>query len=301
MALNFSKVNFGYNIPKRTLIHKIKKTYPKINYNLKDINLSINSQDEFITILGHTGSGKSTLVQLMNALNIPSSGEVTIFSNVIKNNSKIKLKLIRQKVGLVFQFPEYQIFEETVIKDIEFGPKNFGLSETEARNVSLNAAKLVGLSSELLEKSPFNLSGGQMRKVAISGIIASNPEILVLDEPTAGLDPQGKKELLELLKMFNEKLHKTIILITHDMEVVSKYSKRTIVLNHGEIVYDGSTSELFKNKELKDKFNLDYPEVVKILIHLKETLSLDNIDPFKFTVEEAFDELKRVLGEKNEH
>ena len=299
MALNFSKVNFGYNIPKRTLKHKIKRTYPKVEYNLKDINLHIDSKDEFITILGHTGSGKSTLVQLMNALNIPTNGSLNIFG--VDINKKTKLKPIRQKVGLVFQFPEYQIFEETVIKDIEFGPKNFGLDASEAKKVSLEAANLVGLSSELLEKSPFNLSGGQMRKVAISGIVASNPEILVLDEPTAGLDPQGKSELLDLLKMFNEKLHKTIILITHDMEVVAKCSKRTIVLNHGSIVYDGATIDLFKSSDLHKKFNLDYPEIVKIMFRLKEKLNLEDLDPFKFTVEEAYSELKRVLGEADEH
>lgn len=299
MALNFSKVNFGYNIPKRTLIHKIKRTYPKVEYNLKDINLHIDSKDEFITILGHTGSGKSTLVQLMNALNIPTNGSLNIFG--VDINKKTKLKPIRQKVGLVFQFPEYQIFEETVIKDIEFGPKNFGLDASEAKKVSLEAANLVGLSSELLEKSPFNLSGGQMRKVAISGIVASNPEILVLDEPTAGLDPQGKSELLDLLKMFNEKLHKTIILITHDMEVVAKCSKRTIVLNHGNIVYDGATIDLFKSSDLHEKFNLDYPEIVKIMFRLKEKLNLEDLDPFKFTIEEAYSELKRVLGEADEH
>ena len=299
MGINFSKVSFCYNKPKRTLKHKLTKTYPTISYNLKNINLTIKPNDEFITILGHTGSGKSTLVQLMNALNLPTEGEVTVCGDIL--TPKTKLKPIRQKVGLVFQFPEYQIFEETVLKDIEFGPKNFGFSASDATVVAKDAANLVGLNPDLLDRSPFSLSGGQMRKVAISGIIASNPEILILDEPTVGLDPQGKKELLTLLKKFNEEYHKTIILITHDMEVVSRYSKRTIVLNHGEIVYDGLTSELFRNKDLKEKFNLDYPEVVKIMFDIKEKLNLKELDPFQFTEEDAFNELQRVLGDSYEH
>lgn len=301
MGINFSKVSFCYNKPKRTLRHKLTRTYPEIKYNLRNVDLQINANDEFITILGHTGSGKSTLVQLMNALNLPSEGSVKIFDKVIDSKYKGPLKDTRQKVGLVFQFPEYQLFEETVIKDIEFGPKNFGLSSDEAHEESLKAVDLVGLDSNLLSKSPFNLSGGQMRKVAISGIIASNPNILVLDEPTVGLDPFGKKELMELLKKFNEEYHKTIIIITHDMEVVSRYSKRTICLNHGDVIYDGKTSELFKQKDLKEKYNLDYPEIVKVMMQLKKSFNLVDLDPFKFTEDEAFEELKRVLGEEDEH
>lgn len=300
MGINFSKVSFTYNIVKPTLKQKIKKIKPTIQYNLKDINISINSNDEFITILGHTGSGKSTLVQLMNALNLPTVGEVEVFGDKLSHKTKVKLKPIRQKVGLVFQFPEYQIFEETVLKDIMFGPKNFGLSEEEAKTRALEAARLVGISEELLTRSPFSLSGGQMRKVAISGIIASNPDILVLDEPTVGLDPHGKKELLELLKMFNEKMHKTIIIITHDMEVVSRYSKRTIVLNHGDLVYDGATSKLFESDQLLSEFNLDYPEVVKIMFKLKEKFKLDELNPYMFTEADAYNELLRVLGENHE-
>lgn len=291
MGINFSKVNFSYYIPKKKVT---------IHYNLKNINLNIEGNDEFITILGHTGSGKSTLVQLMNALNFPTDGEVNIFGTIVKRKAKVKLKPVRQKVGLVFQFPEYQIFEETVVKDIEFGPKNFGVSNDEAHEKAIEAAKLVGLDDSLLERSPFTLSGGQMRKVAIAGIVASNPEILVLDEPTVGLDPFGKKELLKLLKKFNEEYHKTIIIITHDMEVVSRISKRTIVLNHGDVLYDGSTKDLFKNENLKTTFNLDYPEIVKILIKLKEELKLDDLDVFQYNEQDAFNELQRVLGDKHE-
>ena len=291
MGINFSKVNFSYYIPKKKV---------QIKYTLKDINLNISGNDEFITILGHTGSGKSTLVQLMNALNLPTDGEVEVFGTKITRKAKVLLKPVRQKVGLVFQFPEYQIFEESVIKDIEFGPKNFGLNQDKAHEAAIEAAKLVGLDDALLERSPFTLSGGQMRKVAISGIIASNPDILVLDEPTVGLDPFGKKELMSLLKKFNEEYHKTIVIITHDMEVVSRYSKRTIVLNHGNMLYDGPTSELFKNEDLKTKFNLDYPEIVKTMIALKEELNLEDLDVFKYNELDAYNELARVLGEKDE-
>lgn len=291
MGINFSKVNFSYYIPKKKV---------QIKYTLKDINLNISGNDEFITILGHTGSGKSTLVQLMNALNLPTDGEVKVFGTKITRKAKVLLKPVRQKVGLVFQFPEYQIFEESVIKDIEFGPKNFGLNQEKAHEAAIEAAKLVGLDDALLERSPFTLSGGQMRKVAISGIIASNPDILVLDEPTVGLDPFGKKELMSLLKKFNEEYHKTIVIITHDMEVVSRYSKRTIVLNHGNMLYDGPTSELFKNEDLKTKFNLDYPEIVKTMIALKKELNLEDLDVFQYNELDAYNELARVLGEKDE-
>lgn len=291
MGINFSKVNFSYYIPKKKV---------QIKYTLKDINLNISGNDEFITILGHTGSGKSTLVQLMNALNLPTDGEVEVFGTKITRKAKVLLKPVRQKVGLVFQFPEYQIFEESVIKDIEFGPKNFGLNQDKAHEAAIEAAKLVGLDDALLERSPFTLSGGQMRKVAISGIIASNPDILVLDEPTVGLDPFGKKELMSLLKKFNEEYHKTIVIITHDMEVVSRYSKRTIVLNHGNMLYDGPTSELFKNEDLKTKFNLDYPEIVKTMIALKKELNLEDLDVFQYNELDAYNELHRVLGDKDE-
>ena len=291
MGINFSKVNFSYYIPKKKV---------QIKYTLKDINLNISGNDEFITILGHTGSGKSTLVQLMNALNLPTDGEVEVFGTKITRKAKVLLKPVRQKVGLVFQFPEYQIFEESVIKDIEFGPKNFGLNQDKAHEAAIEAAKLVGLDDALLERSPFTLSGGQMRKVAISGIIASNPDILVLDEPTVGLDPFGKKELMSLLKKFNEEYHKTIVIITHDMEVVSRYSKRTIVLNHGNMLYDGPTSELFKNEDLKTKFNLDYPEIVKTMIALKKELNLEDLDVFQYNELDAYNELARVLGDKDE-
>ena len=257
MEINFQHVNFKYDN---------KQNYDTLN----DINLTISSKDEFITIVGHTGSGKSTLVQLMNALIFPSSGNLTLFGQKIKSKRNKPLKNIRQKVGLVFQFPEYQLFEDTVLKDIMFGPQNFGMSIDEAKESALNIIKELNINEEILERPPFNLSGGQKRKVAIAGILASNPEILILDEPTVGLDPRGRKELLTLLNKIHKETHKTIIIITHDMNVVANYSKRTIVLNQGNIVFDGTPKDLFNNKVCLKEYNLDLPYISKVAESLKE-------------------------------
>ena len=204
---------------------------------------------------------------------------------------------VRKKVGLVFQFPEYQLFEETVLKDVMFGPKNFGLDDIENR--SKEALKKVGISEELFSESPFSLSGGQMRRVAIAGILASDPDVLIFDEPTVGLDPKGKQELLDLLNSLNTIYHKTIIFITHDMEVVAKMSKRVLVLDKGEIVFDGSKDELFRNEEIIRDHSLTLPSVVKMLIKIKEKLNID-IDVYKYDIESAYNELRRVLGGQNE-
>lgn len=288
MAISLSKVSFAYE--------KIKKKEPR--YVLRDVNLNIDTNDsDFITIIGHTGSGKSTLVQLFNGLLIPTQGEVNVFSKIISSKKKAKLKEVRKKVGLVFQFPEYQLFEETVLKDVMFGPKNFGLDDIENR--SKEALKKVGISEELFSESPFSLSGGQMRRVAIAGILASDPDVLIFDEPTVGLDPKGKQELLDLLNSLNTIYHKTIIFITHDMEVVAKMSKRVLVLDKGEIVFDGSKNELFRNEEIIRDHSLTLPSVVKMLIKIKEKLNID-IDVYKYDIESAYDELRRVLGGQNE-
>jgi energy-coupling factor transport system ATP-binding protein len=290
MAINFRKVSYSYS--------SLRKNR-KAKFAINDVTLEIGEKDEFIAIVGHTGSGKSTLVQLMNALLIPSLGEISILGVTISSRTKIKLKPIRKKVGLVFQFPEYQLFEETSLKDIVFGPKNFGMSTEEAMERAIEAAHLVGLNDDILEKSPFAISGGQMRKVAIAGILASNPDILILDEPTVGLDPFGKSELLKLLKKINEEEHKTIIIITHDMEVVSQVAKRVIVLDNAEIVYDGDTKSLFKNEDFLIKHNLDYPELMKLMLLVKEKLNLD-IDIHQYSIDEAYQELYRVLGDAHE-
>lgn len=290
MAINLSKVSFAYQKPK-------KKGF--VNYALKDVNIKIDNSNEFITIVGHTGSGKSTLVQMLNSLLIPNDGFIDIDGKIIckKNEKKLKLKNVRKKVGLVFQFPEYQLFEETILKDVMFGPKNFELDEALKR--AREALKKVGIKEELFEESPFNLSGGQMRRVAIAGILASDPDILIFDEPTVGLDPLGKRELLTLLKKLNEEDNKTIILVTHDMEVVGEVSKRVIVLDKGEVVYDGDKVTLFKDEEMVRKHSLSLPNYVVMLKEIKTRLNLD-IDIYKFSLNEAYLELKRVLGESHE-
>lgn len=283
MAINLSNVSFAYYYP--------KKKEPKLV--LKDINLEIAPNDEMIAILGHTGSGKSTLVQLFNGLLQTNDGVVEVFDNKISAKHNRNLNKIRKKVGLVFQFPEYQVFEETVLKDVMFGPKNFGLKED--LELAKKALSQVGLSEEFYEKSPFTLSGGELRRVAIAGILAFNPDILVLDEPTVGLDPLGKKELLSMLEKLNNEYHKTIILITHDMEVVSHIAKRVIVLAKGNIVFDGSKDSLFKNDKIISQYGLCYPNSIKILKAIKERFNLD-LDIYQYNIDDCYQELRRVVG-----
>lgn len=321
MGINLNNVSYTYSLNKRK---------EQTKFVLNNVDVCVDNKDEFITIIGHTGSGKSTLVQLFSSLLVPSMGEAhyeledgniyDIIGNVkdtgkkyknigtkyslrtkeekIKFRKNVILKPLRQHVGLVFQFPEYQLFEETVLKDIMFGPKNFYKDEEKAKNAAIEAAKLLGIE-DLLDKSPFALSGGQMRKVAIAGIIASNPNILVLDEPTAGMDPYSKNEFLNFLKKLNNDEHKTIIIITHDMDIVSKYSSRAIVLNNGYIKFDGKKEDLFKNEKLLFENHLNYPSIINLLIKLKEKTNKD-IDIYKYTVEEAFEEIKRCLGDNHE-
>ncbi len=279
MGLNFQNVTFKY----------FKKAS---NNTLNNINISINNNDEFIAILGHTGSGKSTLVQLMNALLLPNSGTVQINEQVVSNNkrknTKIKFKLIRAHVGLVFQFPEYQLFEDTVMKDILFGPKNFGMKLEEAKQEAEKVIKLLNIPDEILDRSPFSISGGQMRKAAIAGILASNPNILILDEPTVGLDPKSKLELMELLQNIQTKTHKTIIMVSHDMNVVAQYAKRVIVLQEGNIVYDGPKQELFQDVNKLSSFNLGLPDSAKIALELKNR-GLIEFDDIPLTKQELFE------------
>jgi energy-coupling factor transport system ATP-binding protein len=225
---------------------------------LKDITLEISS-GTFTAIIGHTGSGKSTLIQHLNALLLPEVGTIAIDDIQIDNRKALRLKQLRKKVGVVFQFPEQQLFEETVLKDIMFGPINFGLSENEAINVAQETATLIGLDVGLLDKSPFELSGGQMRKVAIAGILASKPKILVLDEPTAGLDPKGKKQLMELIRKLNKEEGITIILVTHNMEDALKYADRFIVMHEGKILFNGGTEIFNQEFEIMSKANLSVP------------------------------------------
>jgi energy-coupling factor transport system ATP-binding protein len=246
---------------------------------IMDVNLNIDGKGEFIAIVGHTGSGKSTLVQHMNALLVPTSGTVEVFNTVLPQPKKAKINHLRQKVGLVFQFPEYQLFEETIIKDIMFGPKNFKDSEEDALKKAKTAANLVGIPESLYEQSPFRISGGQMRRVAVAGILAMEPKILVLDEPTRGLDPKGRNEFMDMFKKIHEEENKTIVLITHDMDIVSEYAKRIIVMKDGYVVFDGKKEELFEHPNFID-FHLDFPTPIKILKHLNQTLGIPYVPQY---------------------
>jgi energy-coupling factor transport system ATP-binding protein len=287
MAIEFREVNFHYKGMDQTDYHA-----------LKDINLKIEAKGEFIALIGETGSGKSTLVQHMNALVKPSSGEVTIYGikvykDVKKKNTKVRLNPLRQKVGLVFQFPDYQLFEETVQKDIIFGPKNFGVSEIDAIERAKKVIKMVGLDETYLTRSPFNLSGGEKKRVSIAGILAMEPDILVLDEPTSGLDPKGRDSLLNLFTDIHKEMNNTVVIITHDMNTVYKYANRVLVMNQGSLVYDGTAGNLFKSEHLQE-WNLDLPEIIEIARKLEEKLGI-KLNETPHTIDHLYELIKGEL------
>ncbi|MBP5445747.1 MAG: energy-coupling factor transporter ATPase [Acholeplasmatales bacterium] len=259
---------------------------------IEDIDLTIDEKSEFVAVCGHTGSGKSTLIQHMNALLFPSKGNLEIFDRVIKPKKNRKLNQIRKRVGLVFQFPEYQLFDETVLKDVMFGPLNFGLKKEEAKEKAIQALKMVDFEEKLYDQSPFRLSGGQMKKASIAGILALEPDIIILDEPTRGLDPKSSLEVMELFNDIHKKYDKTIVIITHDMDIVSKYAKRVVVLDEGKKVFDGKKEDLFIDPNFKT-FHLDYPSSMKLAIDLKNKLNLD-IKENVLTFEELMEELERI-------
>ena len=253
-------------------IENVFYTYQKKASNstlaLEDVSFAIND-NEFVAIVGETGSGKSTLAQCLNALLVPDQGQIVIDDFVVsyKNRKNRKLHNLRKRVGLVFQFPEYQLFEETVEKDVAFGVKNFGVKNEEALERAHNALMQVGLDESYYKRPPFELSGGERRKVAIAGILVINPDILVFDEPTVGFDPASAKELMNLIR----DLHgngKIIIVITHDMDLVNEYAQKVFMLEKGKLVFEGTPSELFMHVKNYDR--LDIPKVVKLAIALKE-------------------------------
>ena len=247
--------------------HIYSENTPFAYHALKGVNLKITDQS-FTAIIGQTGSGKSTLIQHINALLLPTSGSINIDEYLITATDKpSKLKPLRKKAGLVFQFPEYQLFEETIEKDIIFGPMNFGVSEEEAKKIAHNVLKTVGLDESYLNKSPFDLSGGQKRRVAIAGILAMNPDILILDEPTAGLDPQGTNEMMSLFKRINES-GKTIILVTHDMNHVLQYCAEVVVMNHGKVEKHDTVTNVFKDSEYLNSLGIDLPIITNFIIKL---------------------------------
>lgn len=261
---------------------------------LNNVDLELN-KNKVTAIIGATGSGKSTLVQHLNALLLPSTGTITIEDKVIKSDEKPKqLKALRQKVGLVFQFPEYQLFEETILKDVAFGPKNFGATQEEAEEKAKDALKLVGLNETFYEKSPLDLSGGQKRRVAIAGILAISPSIIVLDEPTAGLDPQGAIEMMELFKELNVKYDKTVIIVSHDMEYVYKYCDYVVVLDHGEVKCHLTKEEFFKDSSLCKELNIIPPFIIqtKELLAKKGIIIDNNVNTIEALAKEIVRKVK---------
>ena len=283
MGISFKEVSHLY--PKH------KKQY---TVAIENINLDIAGSGEFLALVGKTGSGKSTLIQHMNALLLPTSGSVSIGDKVItpKKNKNPKLKQIRKKVGFVFQFPEYQLFEETVLQDIMFAPKNFGFTEKEAKESAIKTAKLLRIDDSILSKSPFNLSGGQMRKVAVAGILAYEPDILLLDEPTRGLDPKAAEEIMELFYQIHKEYNKTIILISHDMNLVYQYATRVVVMNNGNISFDGNKVKLFST-EIYKKNHLTKPDVLDLIDYLNKTMGY-KLDYNTFTSDELLDKVVKL-------
>lgn len=263
---------------------------------LNDINLGIK-KGEFIGLIGQTGSGKSTLAKQLNAILKPTTGNVFLDGVDIWKKPK-EIQNIRFRVGMVFQYPEHQIFEDSVYKEISFGPRNMGLSETEIERKVYLACNFVGLDVNLLYKSPFNLSGGEKRKIAIAGIVAMEPEVLILDEPTAGLDPKGRQQLLEHLKQYHDLNNKTIILISHNMEDIVKYTDKVAVLNNGKLEVFDETRKVFLDRNILKKIRIKPPQIITIMSALKEKyVSLDdNI----LTVDEAVSELLKLKKSRSE-
>ncbi|MGD6857553.1 energy-coupling factor ABC transporter ATP-binding protein [Bacillus infantis] len=243
--------------------HRYQINTPFERLAIQDVSIDIPS-GTYLALIGHTGSGKSTVLQHLNALLKPTKGSVRIGDREITAGKKEKnLKAVRQKVGIVFQFPEHQLFEETVEKDICFGPMNFGVSEAEAKDRARKAIIQVGLAESILEKSPFDLSGGQMRRVAIAGVLAMNPDVIVLDEPTAGLDPRGRKEIMEMFYSLHKERGLSTILVTHSMEDAAAYADQIVIMHKGEVYRKGVPIEIFADPEGLLELGLDVPEVVK--------------------------------------
>ena len=263
---------------------------------IKDLNITIE-KGEFVGLIGHTGSGKSTLVQHLNSLLKPSSGEIFIDGENI-NADKAKLKAVRRKVGLVFQYPEHQLFEETVFKDVAFGPQNMGFKADEVKLRVEKALNIVDIGPEMHEKSPFELSGGQKRRVAIAGVLAMQPEILILDEPTAGLDPKGRDEILLRIKKMHETLGITVILVSHSMEDIGRLVGRVIVMHNARVALCGTPGEVFAQRELLEAIGLGVPQTSK-LMHVLKTCGL-NIAEDIFTVEAATEILYNLLTNKQD-
>ncbi len=279
----------------KNLCHTYSTGTPFEHVALKDVSFSVE-RGEFIGVIGHTGSGKSTLMQHLNGLLKPTSGEILLDGKDIWSDKKYTRES-RFRVGLVFQYPEYQLFEETVYKDIAFGPKNMGLKPEEIDRRVREAAGFVGISDAQLEVSPFDLSGGQKRRVAIAGVIAMEPEILILDEPTAGLDPEGREEILSNIESYRSAKNATIMMVSHSMNDVARMAERLLVMNEATLAMDASPMEVFAHaRELLD-MGLDIPEVTRLFLHLQGMgIPVNSV----YTMDQAVSELQRIK-EGNAH
>ena len=281
MSIKFEGINYTYMVGG-----------PFEKAALKDINLTIPN-GEFVGVIGHTGSGKSTLMQLLNGLLQPTSGRILIDGVDVFAKGTNKRE-IREKVGLCFQYPEYQLFEETVYRDIAFGPKNMGYDDARVKQTVFEAMDMVGVAPELLEKSPFELSGGQKRRVAIAGVLAMEPSVLILDEPTAGLDPRGRDEILGRIQALHQKKKITVLLVSHSMEDVAKTVSKILVMNQGQVDLYGTVSEVFAHGPHLEEIGLSVPQVTKVMAKLKEMGY--PVNPATYTLDSAKKQIIQLLG-----
>ena len=278
--------------------HNLSFTYSKgtpfEKRAVNNINISIN-ENEIIGIVGHTGSGKSTLIKLFNALLRPSSGQIYLDGKDIWENPK-KIREVRFKVGLVFQYPEHQLFEETVYKDISFGPKNMGLTPKDIDTNVINAVKFIDFPMDLLQNSPFELSGGQKRRAAIAGVIAMNPQVLILDEPSAGLDPKGREYLINQISTYHKKRGNTVIFVSHSMEDIAKIADRVLVLDNGNALMFDKPSRVFSNAQKLQQIGLDIPDITKVMIKLRQKGF--KLDENMITIDQAVSSIKNLINQK---
>lgn len=283
MDIELQKVSYSYGVGT-----------PFEKRALYDVDLMIPS-GSYQAIIGHTGSGKSTILQHLNALLKPTEGTVRIGDAIVERKKKPKdLRPVRQKVGIVFQFPEHQLFEETVLKDMMFGPMNFGVSEEEAEKRAREMAKLVGLPDSVLEKSPFDLSGGQMRRVAIAGVLAMKPEVIVLDEPTAGLDPRGRKEIMDLFYRLHKEQGLTMILVTHSMEDAARYANRMAIMYDGRCVLTGTPLDIFSDAAKLAAYRLEVPHIIQFQKRVEQRLGF-SLPKLCLTEEELAETLAQAV------
>ena len=276
------------------LTHIFGEGTPYSKTAIKNVSFSLE-KGEILGVIGHTGSGKSTLVSHLNGLMKATSGKVLIDGIDIWENPK-EIKKVRSKVGLVFQYPEYQLFEESVYKDIAFGPKNIGMSDEQIQNAVLNSARLMKIKDEHLEKSPFDLSGGQKRRVAIAGVMAMEPEIIVFDEPTAGLDPKGRETIFKAIYNYRKEHNATVIIVSHSMEDIAAVCDKVLVMNKGEVAHFGTTREVFANLDDLKKMGLNVPLITNVMLELKSKYK--NLDANVLTVDEAVNSLLKLLNKE---